>query len=80
MKSHPDVLERELLQAAEACLHGAAATSSDQERITLADRLTDAAMSHLRRSQALAELARRVRAAELWRAVARSLPGGQPPA
>jgi len=40
----------------------------------LADKLADAAMNHLHRSQQLAELARRVRAAERWRAMARAFP------
>jgi hypothetical protein len=37
---------------------------SEQERIALADKLADAAMGHLRRSQELARVAKKVRAGE----------------
>ena len=55
----PEVVEGELLQQAERC-----AGLADAERVVLADRLADAAMNHLRRSQELAAVARRVRAGE----------------
>jgi hypothetical protein len=67
MKTRPEVVEPALVQAAEACLsspQGGAKAVSDQERIALADKLADAAMSHLRRSQELARLAMKVRGAE----------------
>ena len=51
-------MERELLQLAERSCR-----LPDQERIALADKLADAAMAHLRRSQELARVATRVRAA-----------------
>lgn len=57
--SNPDVLERELLQAAERSLRLPA-----EQRMALADKLADAAMVHLQRSQELALLARRVRGRE----------------
>ena len=57
VKGHPKVAERELLRAADR-----AERLSAEERITLADKLADTAMSYLRRSQALAALA--VRAGE----------------
>ena len=56
-RSNPEVAERELEQAAERCSH-----LPDQERLALADKLADAAMGHLRRSQELARLAMKVRA------------------
>ena len=55
-KLRPDVVERELLAAAERC-----GGLSDQARLVLADRIADAAMAHLRRSQELAQIARRIR-------------------
>ena len=57
--SNPDVIERELLQAAERSLRLPA-----EERAVLADKLADEAMGHLRRSQELARVAMRVRAGE----------------
>jgi hypothetical protein len=56
VRSHPEVAEFELIHAAERC-----AGLSDGERQRLADRLADAALGHLRRSQELARIARRVR-------------------
>jgi len=56
-RGHPDITERALLQQAERCEQ-----FSDQERTALADKLADAAMGHLRRSQELARLAMKVRA------------------
>jgi hypothetical protein len=56
MKVRPEVIERELLQLAER-----SSRLPDQERLALADRLADAAMIHLRRSQELARLATKVR-------------------
>ena len=56
-RGHPDITERALLQQAERCER-----FSDQERTALADKLADAAMGHLRRSQELARLAMKVRA------------------
>jgi len=53
----PEVVERVLVQQAERCER-----FSDQERTALADKLADAAMGHLRRSQELARLAMKVRA------------------
>src|SRR5215468_5107581 len=53
----PEVIEAELTRAAERCND-----LPDADRLALADKLADAAMSHLRRSQELAQLARRVRA------------------
>jgi hypothetical protein len=61
VRGSTEVLERALLQEAERCSRG---EMSEQERIALADRLADAAMGHLRRSQELAGLARRLRAGE----------------
>jgi len=58
LRSHPEVAERDLRQAAEGSCR-----LPDQERIALADKLADAAMAHLRRSQELARVATRVRAA-----------------
>ena len=56
---HPEVAERALMQAAERCER-----LSVPERTVLADKLADAAMGHLRRSQALARIAQRVRLGE----------------
>jgi hypothetical protein len=56
-RSHPDVVERDLLAVAERC-----GGLSMEERHQLADRLAAAARAWLRRSQALAALAKRVRA------------------
>lgn len=64
MKLRPEVIERELTRAVEVCLslpHSGANPGSDQDRLALADKIADAAMHHLRRSQELAQLARRVR-------------------
>jgi len=58
-RSHPEVVERELLAAAER-----SDRLSEAERRALADKLADAAMSYLRRSQVLAAVARKVRAGE----------------
>ena len=58
-RSHPDVVERDLLAVAERC-----GQLSMEERRQLAGRLADAARAWLRRSQALAALARRVRTDE----------------
>jgi hypothetical protein len=58
-RSHPDVVERDLLAVAERC-----GQLSEEERHRLADRLADAARVWLRRSRALAALARRVRIGE----------------
>ena len=57
-RGHPDITERALLQQAERCER-----FSDQQRTALADKLADAAMGHLRRSQELARVARSVRTA-----------------
>ena len=59
VRSHPEVLERELLAAAER-----SDRLSEAERVTLADKLADTAMTYLRRSQVLAAAARRVRTGE----------------
>jgi hypothetical protein len=58
-RANPEAAERELLQAAER-----SSRLPDRERIALADKLADAAMAHLRRSQELARLATKVRAGE----------------
>jgi len=58
-RANPEVAERALLEEVERCER-----MSDQERIALADRLADAALGHLRRAQALAGVARLLRAAE----------------
>jgi hypothetical protein len=58
-RANSEVVERGLLRAAERC-----AGLSDAERAALADQLADAGMGHLRRAQALAALARRVRTSE----------------
>jgi len=58
-RSHPDVIERELVQAAEGFER-----LPERERLQLADRLADAAMVHLRRSQELSRVAMKVRAGE----------------
>lgn len=58
-RTHPEVSERRLMEAAERC-----GRLSDGDRVALADKLADLAMAHLRRSQELALLARRVRAGE----------------
>ena len=66
-KLRPEVIEAVLLEQAEACLnypHGTDNSGSDQKRLTLADKLADAAMDHLRRSQELAAMARKVRSGE----------------
>jgi len=55
-RSHPDVIERELVQAAEL-----SEGMSDQERTALADKLTDIAMRHLWRSHELSRIATKVR-------------------
>jgi len=56
LKARPEVVEGDLMQRAER-----SNALSEQERLALADALADAAMGHLRRSQQLAALARRVR-------------------
>jgi hypothetical protein len=56
VRGNPEVVERALLQEAERC-----EGMSEQERIALADKLADAAMRHLWRSQKLARQARKVR-------------------
>ena len=61
MRGHPEVVERELLQAAERCERG---ELSDRERIDLADKLADTAMDYLRRAQEIARVARKVRTGE----------------
>jgi hypothetical protein len=58
-RDNPEVVEGELLQQAERCER-----LSGEERLQLADRLADAAMVHLRRSQELARVAMKVRAGE----------------
>jgi len=55
-KARPEVIEGELIAAA-----GSSKDLSEEERRELADRLADAAMGHLRRSQQLAALARLLR-------------------
>jgi len=55
-RGNPEVAERELLAAAER-----SDRLSVEERAALADKLADAAMDHLRRSQELAAVARRLR-------------------
>jgi hypothetical protein len=59
VRSHPKVVEAALLQAAEGC-----GQLSARERRQLADRPADLALGYLRRSRALAALARRVQAGE----------------
>jgi hypothetical protein len=59
VKAHPEVLERELLQAAQRCER-----LSDQERLALADRLADLAMGYQWRATKFAALARKVRVGE----------------
>jgi len=61
VRGSAEAIDRVLLRDAERCERG---EMSEQERIALADRLADAAMGHLRRSQEFARLARRVRAGE----------------
>jgi hypothetical protein len=56
VKANPEVAERALLEEAEECEQ-----LSDAERIALADKLADMAMSLLHRSQELARVAMRVR-------------------
>jgi hypothetical protein len=58
-RGNPEVAERVLLKAAGRC-----GELSEGERERLADRLADAALGHLRRAQALAGVARLLRAAE----------------
>ena len=59
LRGHSELVERELMRAVERCECG---ELSDQERVALANELTDIAMRHLWRSHELAELARKVRA------------------
>jgi hypothetical protein len=59
VRTNAEAIERALIVAAERCER-----LSEGERVALADQLADAAMGHLRRAQALAGLARRVRAGE----------------
>ena len=64
-KLRPEVIEGELLKAAEACLsfpHGTNNPVSEAERAALADRLQDAAMRHFHAMHRLNEMAKRVRA------------------
>jgi len=58
-RSHPDVVERALLQQAERCKR-----LSDQERAALADRLADLAMRHQWRATKFAAMASKVRTGE----------------
>src|SRR5262249_16953577 len=58
-RTHPEGSERRLLGAG-----GGWGRVADGDRVALADKLADLAMAHLRRSQELALLARRVRAGE----------------
>jgi len=63
-KARPDVIEAELLKAAEAFLNYPRGTEdpvSGQERFALADKLAAIAMAHLHRSQVFAGAARRLR-------------------
>jgi hypothetical protein len=55
-RTNPEVIERELLQAAERC-----SRLSAEERDTLADRLQDAAMRHFHSMHKLNEMAKKVR-------------------
>jgi len=55
-RSHPDVVERELLQAAERCER-----LSGEERTALSDKLADAANRHLWRAHELSRVAMKVR-------------------
>jgi hypothetical protein len=57
VRSHPQVVEGELIRAAERC-----GGLSAEERRVLADRLQDAAMRHLWRSHELNWVATKVRA------------------
>jgi hypothetical protein len=56
LKNDPDVIERELVAAVER-----AKDLPEAERLALADKLSNAATDHLRRSQELAHLAWRLR-------------------
>jgi hypothetical protein len=56
---NPELAERELVQAAKRC-----EGLPDEDRIALADKLADRAMTYLHRAQELAALARRVRGGE----------------
>jgi hypothetical protein len=68
MRSNPDLVEGELLEAAARCEQ-----LSSAERTALADQLADAALRHQWRARELAELARKVRPPD-W-----ILPAGFPP-
>jgi len=67
------VLGRRGSRAAESCKE----SLSDQERHQLADRLADAALSHLRRSQELAALARGIRIAVTQAGILRQIAGAK---
>ena len=56
--SRPDLIEQALLQEVERCKRG---ELSVEECAAVADMLADAAIHHLRRSQELAEIARKLR-------------------
>jgi len=58
-RSHPELAERALMQAAERCER-----LSDQERIALADKLADVANRHLWRAHEFARMASKVRTGE----------------
>jgi hypothetical protein len=57
-RNHPDVVEGALLQEAERAEHG---ELSDEERASLANKLSDLAMHHLWRAQELAAKARKLK-------------------
>ena len=59
VRANPEVLERALLKEAEQC-----EGMSGEERTALTDKLANVALDHLRRSQELAAIARRVRGVE----------------
>jgi hypothetical protein len=58
-RSHPEAIERTLLQDAERCER-----LSDAERVALADKLADVAMRHQWRATEFARMARKVRTGE----------------
>ena len=58
MQSNPDVIERVLLQDVQRAERG---ELSDQERIALADKLADLAMTHQWRAAKLAKMAMKIR-------------------
>lgn len=57
-RTNPEVIEHVLLQDVERCERG---ELSDQERVALANKLADAANSHLWHAQKLARMARKIR-------------------